>query len=126
MDSPLSSPLPITDSPPWVRLIVTGRTSATPSLTTKTYGPWVPSCMAGAGMATADGSMPRMTSALTNWPGHSVSPALAKVALAVTVPVLGSTLFSMKDMTPDERCSSSTMALTCTGPFFMAARRSDK
>ena len=66
--------------------------------------------MAGAGTEIASGSMPSMISALTNWPGHRPSLALPMRALAVTVPVSGSTVFSRKAMAPDCLRLSSTMA----------------
>ncbi len=56
-----------------------------------------------------------MISTLTNWPGHRSSLALPMRALAVTVPVLGSTLFSMKAMLAGLLLRlSSTMAVTLT------------
>ena len=63
---------------------------------------------------------------MTNRPGHKPSLALLMRALAVTVPVLGSTVFSMNAIVPDCRLVSSTIASTRTGPLAIAARRSGR
>ena len=85
-----------------------------------------PSCTAAAGTDMASCSTPSVISTFTNWPGHRSSLELSMRALAVTVPVLGSTLFSMKAITPDCFFWSLTMAVTLTGPAVMAARRSGR
>ncbi len=86
---------------PSSRRTCTGCMCAVPSgLTTYTNSPFGPRCTATEGIVTALRSMSTRTRALTNWPGQSVSVALANSAFNRIVPVLASMALSMVSSRP--------------------------
>src|SRR5205814_3365714 len=99
--SPAFRPLATTVSSPSARAIVMLRSSTVESgLTTNTYCPVGPLCTAADGVTIASFCSCKVSTTLTNWPGHRALSVLGNSALSLIVPVVASAALSMNDRRP--------------------------